>query len=159
MIAPATGHPPIPEENSMSLVWREQLSLGNDVLDSDHRYLIDIINRIERSLEARDGKELLAALDSLSRYSQEHFAREEKIAHLIGYSQFDKLSLSHEILFRELDQARRNIGEITQEWSPAAIARFNAFLKNWLIGHVIKEDLLMKPVLKKHPSSLGSSSV
>jgi len=28
--------------------------------------------------------------------------------------------------------------------------KFTKLLRSWLIDHVIKEDLLMKPVLKKH---------
>ena len=32
----------------MSLVWRDQLSVGNNVIDSDHKYLIEIINRVEQ---------------------------------------------------------------------------------------------------------------
>lgn len=142
----------------MSLVWREQLSVGNDVIDSDHKYLIDLVNRIEHSLETRNGDELHAALDSLSLYSREHFAREERIAHAAGYSQTHKLSLSHEILFQKLDHTRREVGEITRNWSPAAVERFTQFLRAWLVDHVIKEDLLMKPALQKHPPGFDPGS-
>jgi len=31
----------------MGLQWRDQLSVGNDLIDTDHKYLIDLINRAE----------------------------------------------------------------------------------------------------------------
>ncbi|MFZ2162968.1 MAG: hemerythrin family protein [Sideroxyarcus sp.] len=134
----------------MSLVWREQLSVGNDVIDTDHRHLIDIINRVEQSLDARNRKELSAALESLSKYSQEHFAREEKIARAAGFEQVPDLSHSHEALIKQLDEIKTEIGGMGQEWSTAVAEKFTKLLRNWLIDHVIKEDLLMKPVLQKY---------
>ena len=37
----------------MGLVWREQLSVGNDLIDADHKRLISIINQVEESLKER----------------------------------------------------------------------------------------------------------
>lgn len=132
----------------MGLVWREQLSVGNDAIDSDHRYLIDIINRVEQGMIAKNRQSLAAALDSLSRYSLEHFAREEKIAKAAGYQQVPDLNQSHTALSRQLDQVKTEIGQM-QEWSPEAADRFVTLLRSWLIDHVVKEDLLMKPTLQK----------
>ena len=132
----------------MGLVWREQLSVGNDVIDSDHRYLIDIINRVEQGMITKNRKSLTAALDSLSKYSQEHFAREEKIAKAAGYEQVPDLNQSHEALLKHLDEVKTEIGQM-QEWSPEVVDRFASLLRSWLIDHVVKEDLLMKPTLQK----------
>ena len=132
----------------MSLVWREQLSVGNDAIDSDHRYLIDIINRVEQGMISKNRKSLTAALDSLSKYSQEHFTREEKIAKAAGYQQVPGLNQSHEALIKKLDQVKTEISQM-QEWSPEVIEHFANFLRGWLIDHVVKEDLLMKPALQK----------
>jgi hemerythrin len=130
----------------MALEWREQLSVGNDLLDSDHKYLIEIINQAENGLRLRSLSEARGALDSLSRYSVKHFFREEKIAIAVGYSHAAQLHESHEGLLRRLDQVRQELGE---EWTDASVEGFGAFLRDWLINHVIKEDMLMKPFLKK----------
>lgn len=133
----------------MGLVWRDQLSVGNDAIDSDHKYLIDIINRVEQGMAAKNRNSLTAALDSLSTYSQEHFAREEKIAKAAGYEEVPGLNHSHEALIRQLDQVKTEIGQM-QEWSPQAAEHFATLLRSWLMDHVVKEDLLMKPTLQKH---------
>jgi len=38
----------------MALVWRDQLSVGNNVIDSDHKHLIEIINKVEQSLQEKE---------------------------------------------------------------------------------------------------------
>ena len=133
----------------MGLVWREQLSVGNDVIDTDHRHLIDIINHVEQCLDSRNRNELSVALDSLSRYSREHFAREERIARAAGYKQVPDLSHAHEALIGQLGQLKSEIAEMGQAWSPTVAENFTKLLRGWLIDHVIKEDLLMKPTLQK----------
>ena len=134
----------------MNLVWRDQLSVGNDVIDTDHKYLIEIINRAGRDLQAKNLQKLFVALDELSKYSVEHFAREEMIAHRVGYEQVPHLHQSHESLLKHLDQVKNDIGKMEQAWSSEAAERFTNLLRNWLIDHVIKEDLLMKPTLQKY---------
>ena len=133
----------------MGLVWREQLSVGNDAIDNDHRHLIDIINHVEQSMGAKNPRDLAAALDSLSKYSQAHFAHEEKIARAAGYKQVPDLSHTHEDLIKQLDQLKVEIKAMGKEWSPTVAESFTKLLRSWLIDHVIKEDLLMKPVLQK----------
>lgn len=137
----------------MSLLWREQLSVGNNVIDADHKYLIEIINRAEVGLTSKDRNELVAALDDLDRYSRLHFDREEKIASAVGYTQVPHLSRSHHELLSHLDRVRGEIDAMGQDWSKETVEHFARFLRDWLINHVIKEDLLMKPTLQKHSPS------
>ena len=130
----------------MGLEWRDQLSVGNDLIDSDHKYLIEIINQAELGLSAKHLSKLTTALDSLTRYSKTHFVREEAIAIAVGYPRAAELNVSHESLLTKLDQAREELGE---EWSDVAGEKLGVFLREWLVNHVIREDMLMKPYLKK----------
>lgn len=137
----------------MALVWREQLSVGNDVIDADHKYLIEIINRVEQIMALKDPGALAAELDRLTQYSTVHFEREEKIAAAVGYAQVPNLNDSHSMLLARLAQVRGEFDSAGAEWSQQAVEHFTAFLRNWLIDHVIKEDLLMKPVLSRYSPS------
>ncbi len=139
----------------MSLVWREQLSVANDIIDTDHKRLIDILNQVERSLNSKNRKDLYLSLYSLSEYSVKHFAMEEKIARAAGYPEASRLSESHELLVKQLDQVKLEIEKMGAEWSAVAAEQFSGLLRNWLIDHVIKEDLLLKPFLKKLPASFS----
>ena len=137
----------------MALMWREQLSVGNNVIDSDHRHLIEIINRVEQSMVLKNRLALTGALDELVQYSLVHFEREEKIAAAAGYSQTPHLNESHRTLLEKLNQVRGEFDAAGSEWSPEAAEHFTGFLRGWLIDHVIKEDLLMKPVLQRYSPS------
>ena len=68
----------------MGLQWRDQLSVGNDLIDGDHKYLIDIINKVEVSMKANNRAELMALLDELGHYGKTHFEREELVAKAVG---------------------------------------------------------------------------
>ena len=77
----------------MNIEWRDQLSVGNDLIDYDDKSLIEIINQAGKTLKQKNLAALTEALDSLH--------------------------ASHGSLLERL------------------------------INHVIKEDMLMKPMLKK----------
>lgn len=134
----------------MALVWRDQLSVGNNVIDSDHKHLISIINLIEQCLAAKNRDGLDAALDDLYQYSLIHFAREELFAAEAGFTQVSRLAHSHHKLLDDLVLLRGELDAVIYGWPNETIARLNDFLRSWLIDHVIKEDLLLKPVLQRH---------
>ena len=131
----------------MSLEWREQLSVGNDLIDSDHKYLIEIINLAAHSLKTKNRNDLATALNNLSQYSKAHFTREEAIAAAVGYPKAASLHASHEALLKKLDQIKQEIGV---DLIDSQLEHFAVFLREWLINHVIKEDMLLKPFLKKY---------
>jgi hemerythrin len=38
----------------MALQWREQLSVGNEVIDADHKQLIENLNQVEKYIENKN---------------------------------------------------------------------------------------------------------
>ena len=134
----------------MSLFWRDQFSVGNNVIDSDHKYLIEAINRVEQSLGTKNRCELAAAFNTLSQYSRVHFDREEKIAYAIGYKQVPHLTQSHQELLEQLDQLWGEIDALGLECPLEGVEHFANFLHDWLINHVMREDQLMKSALQKY---------
>ncbi|MBI2748562.1 MAG: hemerythrin family protein [Burkholderiales bacterium] len=130
----------------MGLQWREQLSVGNDLIDSDHRILIDIINKADLSLQAMSRAGLLTALEELDKYSRVHFTLEERVAQAVGFPDLGQLHTSHMLLMETLNRITQDIGE---QWDQAAADQLGQFLRDWLVNHVIKEDMLLKPYLQK----------
>lgn len=143
----------------MALEWREQLSVGNEVIDADHKRLIGLINDAEAGLKGRNWDLLSATLEELTEYAHSHFIREEKIAQAAGYAGCSRLNQEHERLRKQLRRARNELEGMRGEWSEATIKHFVHFLREWLLQHVIQEDLLMKPVLKNHPGNLSPDNL
>lgn len=135
----------------MTLEWREQLSVANGVVDADHKQLIALINSVELALESKDWDGFSGAIDQLGNYAHEHFAREEKIARAAGCANWQRLAQAHELLGKQLVRARKELEAMRGEWVKSTLDHFTAFLRSWLIDHVIKEDLKMKPALQKFP--------
>ncbi|MDR3368395.1 hemerythrin family protein [Rhodoferax sp.] len=131
----------------MPIQWREQFSVGNDLIDSDHRYLLEIINKAELCLKANQATLLPPLLDELGHYGQMHFQREEQVAKAVGYPKSEQLHISHDALVEKLKVVRSQIGDA---WTKESVTHFTAFLRDWLLNHVIKEDMLMKPWLQKY---------
>jgi len=131
----------------MALLWRQQFSVGNDLIDSDHQYLLEIINRAEVCLQAVDAVALVAVLDELANYGKSHFDREELLARAVGYPNADLLHVSHVALVDHLQKFREEMGS---SWTQSTIDEFIAILRDWLIQHVIKEDMSLKPWLTKY---------
>lgn len=133
----------------MALQWRDQLGVGNDLIDADHKFLMEIVNKAEVSLKANNRVALAAVLDELSGYAKTHFELEELIARAVGYPQAGQLHISHVKLVASLNKIKEEIGE---ELTEHAAAQFTVLLRDWLIEHVIKEDLPMKPwIVKRSP--------
>lgn len=135
----------------MALQWREQLSVGNNLIDADHQRLIEIISVAEICLGSCDRGALFQVLDELAQYGEQHFKREEALARAVGYPKSDQLHRSHEQLVAELTLFKSQIGDTLTEEVTGHIA---TFLHDWFINHVIKEDLPMKPWMMKFPAGL-----
>lgn len=130
----------------MPLQWRPQLSVANDLIDSDHQYLIEIINKAEGCLMSKRGSELHLVLDALAHYGQSHFDREELVAKAVGFPGVAQLHASHAQLLQKLQDFKNSLAD---SWTDESATEFTHFLRDWLVNHVIKEDMPMKPFLMK----------
>lgn len=129
--------------------WNEQLSVGNEMIDSDHKKLIGMVSGVERAMKTEDNFALVHALKLLWVYMDVHFANEEKIAQAVKLS-FDEHRLAHHYLQKEFQYIRDELGD-RDTWCEGAIEHFTCFLRRLLIEHIYKEDMLMKPMLQTYP--------
>ncbi|MFH1157203.1 MAG: hemerythrin family protein [Pseudomonadota bacterium] len=135
----------------MAIEWRNEMSVGNTTVDNDHRYLIGLINSFERSMDTFENTaNLLVALRQLEEYARQHFDREEKFQESIKYPGLAKHRESHGMLVSQLkDLTAAVTSRDSLEKGGMNKQQFIEFLRHWLIDHVIKEDLLFKPYIKR----------
>jgi len=136
----------------MPVMWRNQMSVGNDRIDQDHRYLFCLINTIEFSLGSCGHQDILVtALDQLDFYTRDHFAREEKLMLKISYPKYPDQRTAHELLVSQLAEIREKILAIKDNPDMQdIIPDITELLRNWLLDHVLKDDMLMKPYFEKY---------
>lgn len=130
--------------------WVNELSVGNAVIDIDHKMLIVMVNGVEAMIRARDSFALPQALEQLENNLNAHFAREEKIAQAINFP-FGKNKMEHQYVLKEFQNMKDELIAKDGIWSDGAAEHFSHFLSDWITDHVLNEDMLMKPVLQTYP--------
>lgn len=135
----------------MRLEWIEELSVGNAVIDAEHRSLISMIGDVEQEICARNIPVLMGAFGLLENQLCVHFSNEEKIAQALGIP-FDQHRRVQQYLLRELRYMRDELAAKNGLWSDSAIKHFSQSLGNWMIDeHILGLDMQMKPLLQTHP--------
>lgn len=130
--------------------WSKELSVGNAILDSEHKNLIAKINGIMQLIDARDSAALSGAFELLESWLAVHFENEELFAQATNFD-FTQHKSAHQRLLAELQHLRNELAEKNTAWSDSGAALYYLFFHNWLIGHITNEDMLMKPALQSHP--------
>lgn len=121
-------------------IWSSNLVTGNDVIDTQHKKLFEIINELHKGIISGQGKHVVAkTMDDLVSYTREHFRDEEKYMVTTGYFDIAAHKLKHVSLVKELDVMAKRYGAGEQNM-PSVMSKF---LANWLSEHIKATDILM----------------
>ena len=134
----------------MGSEWTEYLSVGNAIIDSEHKKLIAMINDVEYMIKKRDSFALSEAFDRIARRLRIHFAHEKTIAQAIKFASTTD-NLEHECMLKTIHFMRDVIAGKNGVWDEEAAEHYSEFLSDWFTDHIIKEDMLMKPALQHYP--------
>lgn len=141
------------------LAWQKKLSVGNAVIDSEHRNLIGIIDNIESLIDAKDGHALSQAFAQLEQWLCIHFANENHIAQSVNYD-FTQHKLAQQNLLKEAQHLKEGVATKDGSWPEGEIKHYSGYLKRQLVEHITNADMRMKSALQHLPYDfLPESSV
>ncbi|MBI5626510.1 MAG: hypothetical protein HY935_04820 [Nitrosomonadales bacterium] len=127
----------------------EQMSIGNAILDSDHKELLGMIREIDSASKARDHFALLRSVRQVGACMNRHFLNEELLANSL-HIPFALHKITHQNMRDEIVLIRHQIvkeGVVTLH-----MEQYAQFLQDWLINHIADENTqLMKSVLQTRP--------
>ena len=130
----------------MLILWRATMSVDGGQIDRDHQVLIAIINEFsDIAVTHVAADRLQRTLLSLDSYAKRHFSREEELQRTIGFPHCDSHHREHLLLVDRLTRFRSELDGTKIADLGAAHERMTGFLHHWLIDHVIKSDLRMRP--------------
>ncbi len=143
-------------EHLPMIVWQDTYNTGIDILDRQHRELVNTINALYSSLNMENkGSALKPAADMVMKYTKTHFATEIAMMEKSGYPQMKQHHAQHEQLI--LDAGRSLYECLHEDGDPTD---FLNFLKRWFVVHITREDQAYSEHLtkyfKKHPDELLS---
>lgn len=116
--------------------WTPAMSVGHDVLDQQHRVLLDLVNDLDTAGQQGRGQAAVAGLlEDLLHYTSVHFAAEEAVLVEHGYERLAQHQAQHRELVTSLVGFRRDLAA-----GRAFLADFRIFLASWLEGHIMGDD-------------------
>ena len=128
------------------LDWNSDLVLDIDSVDSQHRYLFDLYNRISESSEEVIDEEGL--IDKLLEFTEYHFDHEEKFLAKLDFPavEWERHRRQH----REFLEACRAL-----RGSPTW--KLLDYFQSWFLAHTLGEDLKVKEYLDREPDLKGAT--
>jgi len=85
------------------LQWRDEFSVGIAEVDHEHRKLIELINELQKDLQAgSDTKKIMQSLGEIYAQISSHFALEEKMMRNTRYPSYAEHKEDHETLLDDL---------------------------------------------------------
>ncbi len=115
--------------------WDQEWTVGVASIDLQHRYFIDLINRIYAEIESQDAAHQTRLINELGGYTQLHFMSEENIMYKLGFPAMEKHCESHQALREKLNG---QIGLYLVGMLDAS--EIVANLTDWFIPHLMTED-------------------
>lgn len=131
--------------------WDNNLSVGVDIIDEQHKMLIQKLNDLSRSIEMSQGEvETVKTLGFMVDYTDFHFSAEEKLMAEQNYPGLEHQKEQHAEFKSHLKQL---VEDFEEEGATKALATsIDTFLINWLVKHIKGVDLKLGEFLnEKNP--------
>jgi hemerythrin len=135
--------------------WSDELSVGIEEIDEQHKVLVGLVNRMHDAIEEHHGSEaVVEILTELADYTKIHFAVEESLMRILGYPGYE----DHKVIHDELLEHVVELQDKVAAGRTAISFELMHFLRTWLSKHIMEEDMQysgfflasgVKPELKK----------
>lgn len=124
-----------------------ELVTGVDTIDKQHVAIITIINHLSSCAQEGQGKEQLKNIFKfLEGYVTTHFNDEEKYMQKYNYPNLKDHKVQHDLFRKFVSDLRIKV----QSENASSTLHINAIqtLKNWIVNHVTKVDIIMAAYIK-----------
>lgn len=124
----------------MAIAWREELSIGVEEIDDQHKELIERFSMLLTACkEGKGSDEVRRLVAFLNEYVISHFSDEEELQRKSGFPDYEAHRREHAGFCQQLADLKQRIdseGEILVDH----VLEANQMLLNWLIKHISVRD-------------------
>lgn len=136
------------EKKEVLLEWSEKLEIGIPSIDAQHKKLVGMLNELYAGFVAGTAKAVMGpVLDQLIDYTVTHFSHEEKFFDQTGYPETTHHKREHEMLVKKVLEVQK---QFKTDKNSVLTQDVMAFLRNWLVDHILGTDKRYVPHLKEH---------
>lgn len=119
------------------ITWTDELDVGIDRFNVEHKKLIDYINRLHFGIVSGDSKSSLESiLAGLIGYTTEHFGNEEALMLKHSYPDYEQHKAEHEKLKEKVLDFNNRVKQGKLSFS----IELMKFLRDWLTNHINVRD-------------------
>ncbi len=117
--------------------WNDDLVIGIDELDQQHKKLVDIANQLYVGFKKEKGKkEIKELLKGLSDYTSYHFSTEENYFKEFSYADAKAHIKEHQVFIKEITNFQNDFNRGKVRF----LDDFMTFVKSWIINHFTNID-------------------
>ncbi len=130
------------------IVWDDSLSVGVDLIDDQHKMLIERINNLSKAVAKYMGHtKIIETLLFMTEYTDFHFSTEERYMKKLDYPAKENHLKQHE----EFKSMLKILEEDFKEDGATKVVSksINTFLGNWLLNHIKVVDVNFGKFLKE----------
>ena len=133
------------------LEWSEDLNLGIEEIDADHRQLVAVLDELFVACLEEQGRDVLGEiLARLVDHTRGHFAREEAVMERHAYPGLGAHRREHALLIVQVLEIQRIFEKSADQ---ALNNEMLTFLKDWLIDHIQESDGKIKKFVDSQASA------
>lgn len=123
----------------MPIEWSNELTTGVEKIDSQHKELINRINKLHAASREGKGKEVIDELMVfLEDYVKSHFGEEERFMKQYSYPQTDFHIAQHRDFIKRYQELKTELHSTGQRL--ITVIETNELLGRWWINHITKLD-------------------
>lgn len=132
------------------LTWRNDLNTGIEVIDAQHRQIVEMINQLDET-QGQDRAAVGVVIEALVDYTVSHFAFEESLMEDAGYQFSRAHKRIHDLFIKRVSdyRGRYAAGEDVAE-------ELQELLSRWLFSHIKEEDASYVGAVRAQMQSLAS---
>jgi hemerythrin len=120
--------------------WSDEYSMGINLIDEQHKGLIDLINELFNHVTGNKAEEkeyFQEVIEQAVQYVKFHFATEEKYMTSIGFPGYAEHKKAHEQFVLTVITTIKDFNE----GNKMTLENFANFLKDWVLTHIAKVDM------------------
>jgi hemerythrin len=120
-------------------IWNKSLEVGNQLIDDQHRQLVEALNRfLSIYNEKKSNTELRKSLDFLNDYTIKHFYEEEQLQKKYQYPDYENHKKLHDGLKKVVRDIQIQL--IMKGPSDTLFEAVKVQVGDWLIAHIKTQD-------------------
>ena len=127
------------------ITWGPKLEIGIEIIDSQHKRLVNLINKLdEANKEGRAAEAVGETLKGLIDYTHTHFRTEEDLLKEHDYEDFDLHCREHRIFTDQIEIYRDRLDAGSLRISSDVMG----YMRGWLLTHIGSSDRAYKSTLQ-----------